>query len=79
MNFTFRRARLRDRHFSNSSFRQNNKWLNDEVSRPPWFQEENGTTSLRQPLQMAPLYKHPLHLSPSHETLANLKDRLILI
>lgn len=56
----------RDRHFypsANSCFRQNNKWLNDIVSCTPWLQNGNGSTVLRQQLQMAHLYNHPLFLS----------------
>lgn len=44
-------------------FRQNNKWLNDIVSCPLWLQNGNGTTSLRQQLQMAHLYNPPSSFS----------------
>lgn len=75
------------RHFSpsaNSCFRQNNKRLNDIVSCPLGLQSGNGTTSLRQQLQMAHLYNSSLSLSgslncASTETLVDLKDRLISI
>lgn len=85
--FHLQATRRRDRHFSpsaNSCFTQNNKRLNDIVSCPLWLQCGNGTTSLRQQLQMAHLYNHPLFLSrslscASTETLVDLKDRLISI
>ena len=85
MGFTFRQLGGRDRHFSpsaNSCFRQNNKRLNDIVSCPLWLRCGNGTTALRQQLQMARLYERSLFLSlscASTETLADLKDRLISI
>ena len=68
MGFTFRQLGGRDRHFSpsaNSCFRQNNKRLNDIVSCPLWLRCGNGTTALRQQLQMARLYERSLFLSLS--------------
>lgn len=73
--------------FGQLCFRQNNKRLNDIVSCPLWLQSGNGTTSLRQQLQMANLYIHHLFFPPLScsfsgaptETLADLKDRLISI
>lgn len=67
MGFTFRQLG-RETHISpplaNSCFRQNHKGLDDIVSCPLWLQRGNGSTSLRQQLQMADLCNCLLFLSP---------------
>ncbi len=78
MAFTFRQPGERDRHFSpsaNSCLRQNNKRLDDIVSRPLWSQNGNGTRN-----HLSKASSHSLSLScASTEALADLKDRLTSI